>query len=429
MHVQCSDTEREVFAWSRTLKTLEDVVAWDLCAGCGACHYACPKQAVTLVNIEAVGIRPTITSTACGTCRQCLSFCPGYQVNGALVAEPGWQEASHANEIGPYLEIWEGFAKDPEIRFNGSSGGVLSALALYCLERENMAFASHIAMDKERPWTNRTVQSRNRTDLISRSGSRYAPSSPCDMLQAIEDSDRPCVFIGKPCDTEAVGLLREQRSALNEKLGLVLTFFCAGTPSTRGTLDLIKSFNLAPDTVNSVRYRGEGWPGDFKVQHSDPTRESSLSYTESWGKLAAYRPLRCHLCPDGLGRVADISCGDAWHSKQDDDTGRSILIVRTRRGQAILRRAVAEGYVEIQPSHPKAVLAAQPSMMRRDNELFGRLFARRLLLAPCPTFHEFSLFRKWLRLPLLHKIGTLAGTIRRIVLRGQWHSRRRNGYY
>src|SRR3982074_2669302 len=40
------------------IKSLPDVVDWGMCVGCGACYSACDKDAVALVNIEAVGIRP-----------------------------------------------------------------------------------------------------------------------------------------------------------------------------------------------------------------------------------------------------------------------------------------------------------------------------------------------------------------------------------
>lgn len=398
----------------RKIKSLQDVVEWDLCTGCGACFYACTKGGVSLVNIENKGIRPRFDNADCASCTQCLSICPGYTVDSKQV--PG--NSNGELEFGPALEIWEGFASDPEIRFKASSGGALSAIALYCLERENMEFVLHTGMDEQKPWTNKTCQSRNRRELMERSGSRYAPASPCDGLEAIEKSSRPCVFIGKPCDAAAVMTVREQRPALSEKLGLVLTFFCAGTPSTRGTLDLMNSLEVSPQTTSSVRYRGEGWPGRFRVQHGNPPEEKSLSYMESWGKLSGYRSLRCHLCPDGTGSVADISCGDAWHEFQNSgEPGLSIILVRSRRGQEILRRAVAANYLTLRPSTPAAVIAAQPNLVGRRRELFGRLLAMWLLLVPSPNYKSFSLFQSWIRIPFVRKIETILGTMRRLVFR------------
>lgn len=402
----------------RHIKTIKDVVDWGLCTGCGACYFACDKANVTLVNIESAGIRPRFKSD-CGTCTACLTICPGYHIDGAAPSSG----ANHP-ELGPVLEIWEGHAADPEIRFRGSSGGVLTALALFCLDREDMASVLHTAMDESTPWTNKTVQSHNRTELLARTGSRYAPSSPCEGLQQIEDSSKPCVFIGKPCDASAVSMLSSSRPQLSRKIGLSLTFFCAGTPSTKGTLDLLKSLDAPPHQVSAVRYRGDGWPGKFSVSGSNGTNGKSLSYQDSWSRLAGYRPLRCHLCPDGLGQSADISCGDAWERFSDTpNPGRSIVIVRTPRGRDILRRAIEAKYVELERVGPEAAIAAQPSLLQRRSELFGRSLAMRLLLVPTPTFSGFPLFRSWLRLSFSRQFRTVAGTLRRILLRGLWRKR------
>jgi coenzyme F420 hydrogenase subunit beta len=405
------------------IETLKDVVDWGLCTGCGACHFNCDKGAVELVNIQSLGIRPHFSSQGCAGCTRCLSICPGYRVDGELAT--GSESGSEfSSEIGAVLEVWEGHAADPEIRFRGSSGGVLSALALYCVEHEGMKTVVHSGKSEDQPWLNTTHVSTNREQILAHTGSRYAPSSPCDGLSEIEHSDGPGVFIGKPCDAAAVGMLRSERKELDRNLGLVLTFFCAGTPSTKGTLDLIDSLGMARESVQSVRYRGEGWPGEFRILQSESPREKSLTYAESWDKLTGYRPLRCNLCPDGLGRVADIACGDAWHKFDNaGDPGRSLVLVRTKRGQEILRRAIAANYVELSLVSGAAVVAAQTSLLNRRRELFGRLLAMRMLMIPTPEFLNFSLMRSWLQLPVIRQVRTITGTLRRAVVRGWWRRR------
>lgn len=415
--------ELGTYLLGRQIKTLQDVVDWGLCTGCGACYSACKEGGVSLVNIESVGIRPKFDA-ACASCSDCLPICPGYTVNGDLSTQPLPEGAERYEEFGPALEIWEGYASDSEIRHSASSGGVLSALSVYCLEWEDMGFVLHSAMDQSQPYLNTTVQSRTRAEILSRSGSRYAPASPCDGLGAVEKSDKPCVFIGKPCDAAAVGMMRQTRPELDRKLGLVLTFFCAGTPSTTGTLVLLKEMGIGRDSVERLRYRGEGWPGTFKILHDSGKEESSMSYDESWKKLSHYRPLRCHLCPDGLGQVADISCGDAWESfNKNGNPGRSIVIVRTPRGREILHRAMAANYVHLTPATKENVLAAQPNLLQKRKELLGRLLGLKLFLVPVPRFHGFSLFRNWMRLPVLEKARTFFGTARRAMMRGLWRRR------
>ncbi len=410
------------------IRSIQDVIDWGLCSGCGACAYACSHGAVRMVNVPSVGTRPQIDAHRCESdclSGECLSICPGAGVDATLAKDhntlPGTKD-----DLGPVFEIWEGYATDPDIRFRASSGGLLTALSSYCLEREGMGFVLHTGKSPATPWLNTTVQSKTRAELLDRAGSRYAPSSPCDGLESIEQSPVPCVFIGKPCDVAAVAALRQTRHKLDKNLGLVLTFFCAGTPSTNGTLELMNGMGADPKTVTNVRYRGRGWPGAFVVDGDQGNYPQSMSYQESWQKLTEHRPLRCNLCPDGMGQLADISCGDAWekYDATQPNPGMSIVIVRTSRGKEILRRAMEANYVTLLSANRAAVLSAQQNLMGRRKELFGRSLALRLLLIPTPRFRGFQLLNSWCKLPLSRQLRSIAGTFRRALQRRWW---KRNG--
>jgi coenzyme F420 hydrogenase subunit beta len=333
---------------------------------------------------------------------------------------PKHTEADH--EFGPTLDIWEGWATDPDLRRRASSGGILSALSLYCLEQEQFSGVVHSGMDPAKPWMNRNHVSRDRAGVLDRTGSRYAPSAPVAGLEQLEEG--PFAFIGKPCDASAVSALSLSDPAIGRKIGLVLTFFCAGTPSTRGTLDLLDHLDVDRGAVAALHYRGDGWPGRFRVFTTDGREPKTLSYRDSWGKLTAYRPLRCNLCPDGLGRVADIACGDAWEQHgTEDDPGRSIVLVRTERGRAFLEGAMRAGYLTLTRVSQENVLRAQSNLLERRRSLFGRLLALRLIGAPIPRYQGFSLFRSWLRIGLRTQARSVAGTVRRAIQRG-WFKRR-----
>ena len=100
----------------RNIRTIQDVVDWGLCVGCGACHYACDSGKVSLKNIDAVGIRPALKED-CLECTECLKFCPGVAVKSNNLTD---QESGNVEShllIGPTLEIWEGYAEDPDIRY------------------------------------------------------------------------------------------------------------------------------------------------------------------------------------------------------------------------------------------------------------------------------------------------------------------------
>jgi coenzyme F420 hydrogenase subunit beta len=328
---------------------------------------------------------------------------------------------------GPVLELWEGYAGDPQIRFEGSSGGVLTALAAYCLERLGMSGVLHIGQDPENPLRNRTFFSRSRAELMHRTGSRYAPASVCDHLEWVETAPAPAVIIGRPVEIAAVRNAIRLRPLLGEKVGLMLSFFCAESPSLQGTIALLEHLGVRPETVGTIRYRGRGWPGCFTVIRKGESEPCcAVSYRQAWGVLQAYRPWGAHLWPDGTGELADISCGDPWYEEPDGiNPGFSLVIVRTERGREILHGAMAAGYLELKPAESWKLAKAQSGLLQKKGAVWGRRLAMRIFGLPVTEFHGLDLFHCWLLLPWKDKIRSIIGTIRRMVYRGYYRPQRR----
>jgi coenzyme F420 hydrogenase subunit beta len=399
--------------------TVKGVVDWRMCLGCGACAYICPERKIELVDVLSHGVRPLVANEKCGRCRDCLKVCPAYENDHRPLLDGPGLIPDIKSACGPVLEIWEGHASDPQIRLMGSSGGLLTALSLFCLEREGMHGVLHIAGDPAEPIRNRTRLSRTREDLLAATGSRYAPASACDRLGLVEDASGPCVFIGQPSEVTALRKAEGLRPALARNVGLALSFFCAGSPSTQGTQELLRAEGIALDDVEEVRYRGQGWPGWFGVRRRNNPEFSPLqTYAQSWGFLQRFRPFSVNLTPDGSGEDADISCGDPWYRPiGSDEAGFSLVLVRTERGCGLLRRAREAGYVTLAPADVPKALNSQPNLIRKRGSIWGRLLALRLFGLPAPELRGFSLFENWMSLSLMEKAQSTLGTARRIVQR------------
>jgi coenzyme F420 hydrogenase subunit beta len=402
----------------KKIRNAYDVARWRLCVGCGVCSYVCLNRNIVLSDVVHDGIRPFLKKNDCSSCDICLRVCPGLETS-----HNGWNELQKVDGKlkrgwGPVLELWEGYAVDTNIRFNGSSGGLVSALALYCLEREGMGGVLHIEKDEFLPWKNKTGISRNRFDILAKTGSRYSPASPCDSLDYMERADGPVAFIGKPCDIAGLRKAEALRPEIRKKEGITIGIFCAGTPSTQGTLDLLKKLGVDPDRAEEIRYRGRGWPGNTFVRFKGSKLTRDIPYEESWGFLNNYRPFRCYLCPDGTSEFADISCGDPWYrTMEPNEIGHSLLLVRTESGRTIVRRAMEAGYIKIHPVSAEALMASQTNLFQKRSAIWGRLLAMRLFGIPTPRLDGFHLFENWMVLPLKEKGRSIVGTMKRIIKR------------
>jgi len=391
-----------------------------LCVGCGACFYKCPEKRVRLFDIEDDGIRPILAPGGCNACGDCLDVCPGLSTSISDFRAEGNNPIQRLEKRwGAVLEVWEGYAADPEIRYKGSSGGLCTALSLFCLEKEHAGGVLHIGSDREAPWKNKTDLSCSRKELIAATGSRYAPASPCDGLEKIEASEKPCVLVGKPCDLAGLRMAQKTAPELDKNTCLAIGFFCAGTPSTQGTLDLLKQYNVDLSDLSEFRYRGLGWPGKasaWRREQTDPVFQ--VSYEDSWGFVQKYRPFRCYLCPDLTAEFADISVGDPWYRKIDgSDPGRSLILIRTEKGRRYFKKAVDTGYVEATPADEGIIYRSQKNLLGKRQAIWGRLLAMKMLGIPYPRLEGFHLFANWLDLPAKEKVKSILGTAKRIIQR------------
>lgn len=397
---------------------VDHVVEWRLCLGCGACVPACPNEAISLLNVREQGIRPVVNSVKCRQCGGCVEVCPGLEISHQPMDCPTIAELRR--EWGPVLEVWEGYATDSRIRYEGSSGGAATALSLFCLEQEGATGVLQIGARQGAPLENAAVFSKSRADLLRCTGSRYSPAAPCEHLDWIQEADGTSVFVGKPCDVVALRKSQAVNPAIDAKVGLAISIFCAGTPATEGTYHILRILGVKPRQARDIRYRGCGWPGATVVRTGDGGASApQMAYDESWGNiLSHYGQFRCRLCPDSTGEFADISCGDPWYREvQPGEPGRSLVLARTARGRHVLHRAMEAGYLQLERVEPNTVSLSQKALLSRRRQLWGRLLVMRLMGVPVPRFRGFSLFSSWLRLSAARKVRSLAGTAKRIVLR------------
>jgi coenzyme F420 hydrogenase subunit beta len=386
-----------------------------------------------MVDTVEHGKRPLIAEgTDKETARALIATCPGRSIDAApATGAAGAKSYEHA-AWGPVLEVWEGHATDPELRHHGSSGGVVSALSLFCMEEKGYPGAVQVRARSDQPLLNESVISRSRSDVLASTASRYAPASPCERLADLSASRQPHVFVGKPCDVAGAACFAARDAASSSGIGLSISIFCAGTPSLAGTRELLAHLGVEQhDEVLEVRYRGRGWPGRMSVRFRSTStgeiRTASTSYEEGWGDiLQKHTQWRCRVCADHIGEYADLSIGDPWYRPvAEGDPGQSLIVVRTDRGRQVLREAVEAGVLHLEPRTLETLAASQPNLERTRGAVFARCLTARLAGAAAPRYRDAALHRVWWRaLSPTAKLKSFAGTMKRILIKGLYRKER-----
>lgn len=318
--------------------------------------------------------------------RAIAAICPGLgqtvAASGA-VFDPLW---------GPMSEIGTAWASDPATRFEGASGGGLTAVALHLLASGRVRGILQVTADPGNPVANVTRISRSAEEVLAAAGSRYAPSAPLALLAELGPEAGPLAFIAKPCDAAALRAMQAKDSRLQDLFPIVLSFFCAGVPSLKGARRVVDALGVAPGDLAEFRYRGRGWPGRATATDRSGTARS-MTYTESWGSiLSAHVQHRCKICADGTGKAADLVFADAWESDEDgyplfeEQDGISLVLARTEFGRALLADCRSAGVLKSGPFDVAALAAIQPGQSGRRQRLLARLAALRLLGRPVPAY-------------------------------------------
>lgn len=296
--------------------------------------------------------------------------------------------------MGPVVQAWAAWAADPEIRRQGSSGGTITALAAWLLESGEAARVIGAQAETGNPRRTVSVAIMTRDEALASAGSRYAPVSIAANPLVLAAGS---AVVGKPCEASALRAMQAPASPEAES-PLLLSFYCAGTPSQSATDSLVTALGVRQGGVlRDLWYRGRGWPGRFTAVTSEGS-EHSASYDESWGDhLGPTVQWRCKICPDGVGESSDITAADFWRSDErgypdfTEGDGVSALIARTVRGRDVIARAIAAGILVAEPLSIDDLDAVQPLQRKRRQTLAGRLAGARAAGIRPPRYVGFGL--------------------------------------
>lgn len=403
---------------TRFTRAVLDVVSEGNCSGCGGCA-ALSTQIEMRWSADGF-VRPSIVPSSQPEAEtdpvlvdKFRRVCPGIGLTAPSVDEG---QSEHP-VFGRYISAFQAWAADPAIRRRGSSAGVLTALVGWLVTTGQAGTVLGAAQSPDAPTTTVPVRITTREEAEAAAGSRYAPVA---VLSALRSGPAPAAIVAKPCEVSAARGLRSVAAATTTSEPILLSFFCAGTPSQDATQVLVESLGVAKDDVSTLHYRGDGWPGRFRITTTSG-RESSLSYEQSWGQqLGRSLQYRCKICVDGTGADADLSVGDFWRADArgfptfESAEGNSVVLARTRRGHELLVRAVEEGVIHVSGVDLRDVESVQPLQSTRRRTLAGRLAGRRLAGHPVPRYRGYGLAALALRTPVRSLRAGLGSYVRSI---------------
>lgn len=379
------------------------------CTGCGLCHSVKNVE----VNIDENGFlrgKP-ITKDEISLCND---ICP--------------QKGNYLKKIkggiwGEYLSVYYGYSANENIRSLASSGGVLTQICIDLVNEGLVDGIIHVESDDICPYKTRTSISMTCEDIKNHSGSRYSISSPLENIKQIVEFNKKYAFVGKPCDVSALKMYQKKYHDL-DNIVFAFSFFCAGIPSNNAQKKLMSFVGVRHEQkLAELQYRGNGWPG-YTILKTTDGEVYKTTYEQSWGKVLGRDVNKaCRYCMDGIGLIADIVCGDAWHLNDEkkpdfsEHSGRNVILVRTSKGQEALKGSISRGSILLQEYPIDELKYIQPYQFERRSTMISKILATRLMGRRTPSYPIPYLIRCASHIKIRSQARIFKGTVERIVER------------
>jgi coenzyme F420 hydrogenase subunit beta len=325
----------------RLLSNIAEVSERELCTGCGTCAALCPKGAISMVVQNGI-IQAGVDANICSGCGICLRCCSGITVDLEGLSEQVFGKQPDDPDVGNYLECYVGFSNDEGMRNRSTSGGVVTHLIIYALDKGIIDGALVTKMDKENPKKSVAFVARTREEVISASRARYCPVTFDKAIALLRKERGKFAIVGLPCQVHSIRMAEKLFPDLRNKIALHVGLFCSHMVSFDGTENILGRLDLGDKELVSLDYRAGKLP-DYMFVTAKNGRTFKVRYSRGWkaywNVFAPYffTPLRCLMCPDALNEFSDISVGDAWIPEfRKANSGRSIVVVRTEPGRRLL---------------------------------------------------------------------------------------------
>lgn len=347
----------------------------DSCNGCGTCVSLCPFSAIDMIKDCSKGrYIPKINEKKCNHCGICLNICPEKLIDSKKLSKKIFLNVSK-DTIGNYINCYHGYSTNNSIRYNSSSGGLVTAVLIYALEEGIIDGALVTRMKEDHPLEPESFIARTKNEIIEASGSKYCPVSANLALSEILKKEGKYAVVGLPCHIRGVRKAEIQNSKLKERIILHISIFCSGVKNFRASEFLLRRMNISVDDIKKIEYRGNGWPGNMTI-HLRNGQTKVIPYPEYWNGFGnLFYPLCCLECSDWFSNSSDLSFGDAWlpEIKKIDILGTSAIISRTMQGENILKMMLLKGRITLNPIDENIMYKSQPGFAHKMKRLSARI--------------------------------------------------------
>lgn len=292
------------------------------CTGCFACFSVCRFKAIEMEADSEGFLYPKVNNQKCTQCKKCKLVCP----------------VLRNKEITYPINIISASSQCKEMKLKSSSGGIVGEISNEVLGNNGIVFGA--VFNPKLKIVEHSSSDKYKIEDLMRS--KYVQSSINDTyLEALNNlkNDRIVVFVGTPCQVHGFkSFIKKDYKNL-----ITIDFMCHGVPSPGLLSKVINNLEIQnkAEIINvTFREKDFGW------------REQCIKFYFSNGKIKKKKSRffyfyqlfinnysirkSCYSCDYYHNHVSDITLADNWAESGDDQLGKSIIFINTKKGEQII---------------------------------------------------------------------------------------------
>lgn len=365
----------------RKPRNIEDVIRHDLCNRCGSC-VGLSGGRIVFADREGRYLPEIREPLDSATAERVWAACSGKGFDF-----PKQKMSLFGNPEGA-LRHYIGHATDPEVRLNAASGGIISAILIWMLEKKLIDGAVVTGMSETEPWLTRPFIATRKEEIMMAAQSKYIISSVNEILPEIGAFEGRLAYVGLPGQVQSIRLLQQSGHPFVRNIHYILGPFYGNTLHFSSVVSFLRSFGVKDyRKITKLYFRHGEWPGKMRAELKDGRVFELPKFHANY--LIPFHILKNSLlCTDLTNEFTDISGGDAWAPVYEErGKGFSLVISRSGKGQDILEQMLNEGRLVLDPvKEDEALEMHSHGYDLKKRGTFIRMKYRRWLGKPNPDY-------------------------------------------
>lgn len=352
-----------------------------LCTGCGICEGACPSHAIRMV-VKNGRFVPQVLASLCKNnmgCHHCYDACAGWGINLMQIVKDNltFVETKHDDYVGNYISCFTGHSTDEDIRYHSASGGMVSQMLIWLLEKGYIQGAVVTKFDSDNELLVKSFVATSKEEILAAKSSKYSPVTLNTAIREVKKREGKFVIVGVPCHIQGFRKYEQLDKRFKEKILGYFGIYCSCGRTFYLTEYVFRERDIDKSRLTYFAYRDEGClgsmvarqrPTDIRIAHSNfdtcLCNEEEVykdRYQNYYHPLRTFFvPQRCHFCIDHYAELADVSFGDIHVAPYTEDKiGINSWVIRNEKFRELFEEAKRDRVIIMDDLDVKVLKASQ----------------------------------------------------------------------